>query len=258
MASSPLVDVEILSPNNSGKRTEKISRITPHCVVGHLSIASLGNMFKNPEYKASSNYGIDDNGYIGEFVPESYRSWCSSSSDNDQKAVTIECASDTYEPFAMSDKVYSSLVTLCADICKRNGKSKLIWIPDKTTALKYSPGDYEMQLTVHRWFKNKSCPGDWLYNRLHQLAKDVNDILSGQSIFQYSIYRLYVGSNSDDKELLKSLINVGFVDAYIVPQGGYPSKYGVQVGAYRQISSLKAPIEKLKSCGFNNIFITVE
>lgn len=258
MASSPLVDVEILSPNNSGKRTEKISRITPHCVVGHLSVTSLGNMFKNPEYKASSNYGIDDNGYIGEFVPENYRSWCSSSADNDQKSVTIECASDTYEPFAMSDKVYSTLVTLCVDICKRNGKSQIIWISDKTRALNYSPRDNEMQLTVHRWFKNKSCPGDWLYNRLSQLAKDVNDILSGHGISQYPLYRLYIGSNSEDKELLKSLIGIGFEDAYIALKTGFPAKWGIQLGAYRQITSLKEPIERLKYNGFNNIIITVE
>ena len=44
----------------------------------------------------------------------------SSSNSNDQRAVTIECASDMNEPYAMNSAVYNSLVKLCIDICKRN------------------------------------------------------------------------------------------------------------------------------------------
>ena len=36
-------------------------------------------------------------------------------------------------------------------------------------------------LTVHRWFANKSCPGDWLYNRLGDLAAKVTAALGGSS-----------------------------------------------------------------------------
>ena len=61
---------------------------------------------------------------------------------------------------------------------QRNGKSKLLWIPDKTASLAYEPKADEMLLTVHRWFANKSCPGDWLYNRLGALAWQVTDLLS--------------------------------------------------------------------------------
>ena len=32
------------------------------------------------------------------------------------------CASDTTEPYAFKDVVYQTLIKLCADICKRNGK----------------------------------------------------------------------------------------------------------------------------------------
>ncbi len=39
----------------------------------------------------------------------------------------------------------------------------------------------EMVLTVHRWFANKSCPGDWLYNRLGDLADKVTAAL-GSSV----------------------------------------------------------------------------
>jgi hypothetical protein len=88
--------------------------------------------------------------------------------------VTIECASDKTTPYAMTNEVYNSLINLCADICKRNGKKKLIWISDKKKALAYTPEDGEMLLTVHRWFANKACPGDWLMARMSDLANKVN------------------------------------------------------------------------------------
>lgn len=38
-----------------------------------------------------------------------------------------------------------------------------------------------MVLTVHRWFANKSCPEDWLYSRLGDLASKVTAALGGSS-----------------------------------------------------------------------------
>lgn len=181
MSNSPLVEYLRFSPNHSGKRLAKIDRITPHCVVGQCSIESLGNLFASPKTKASSNYGIDVTGKIGMFVEECNRSWCSSSGVNDNRAVTIECASETIAPYKMTDAVYKSLVNLCADICKRNDKTVLLWLGDKEKTLSYVPKDNEMLLTVHRWFANKSCPGDWLFSRLDGLASEVTSILSGQS-----------------------------------------------------------------------------
>jgi hypothetical protein len=108
-------------------------------------------------------------------VDEDNRSWCSSNKANDQRAVTIECASDKVHPYSMNDSVYDSLINLCVDICKRNFKTKLLWLGNKEKTLAYSPKDDEMVLTVHRWFANKSCPGDWLYSRLGDLAKTVNN-----------------------------------------------------------------------------------
>ena len=115
------------------------------------------------------------------YVEEKNRSWCSSSNANDQRAVTIECASDTKEPYWMNDKVYQALIKLCVDICKRNGKKKLIWFGNKEKTLNYSPKSDEMILTVHRWFVNKSCPGDWLYSRLGNLARQVTAQLGGSN-----------------------------------------------------------------------------
>jgi hypothetical protein len=170
---SLLVSYTKLSPNHSGQRTHSIDRITPHCVVGQCSVETLGNIFSPTSRQASSQYGIGPDGRIGMYVEEKNRSWCSSSNANDQRAITIECASDTSEPYAMNSKVYDTLIRLCVDICKRNGKKKLIWLGDKDKTLNYNPKSDEMVITVHRWFTNKSCPGNWLYTRLGDLAKKV-------------------------------------------------------------------------------------
>ena len=156
-----------------------IDRISPHCVVGQCTAEGLGDWFAKSSTQASSNYGIDRNGRVGLYVEEKNRSWCTSSGANDQRAVTIECASDTKAPYTMNAAVYATLIKLCADICRRNGKSKLLWFPDKNIALGYSPAADEMVLTVHRWFANKSCPGEWLYSRLGDLAATVTAALSG-------------------------------------------------------------------------------
>lgn len=179
MSNSPLVSYTRLSPNHSGKRTHAIDRITPHCVVGQVTVQSLGNVFAPASRQASSNYGIGIDGAVGMYVDEGNRSWCSSSNANDQRAVTIECASDTTAPYAFRPVVYDRLIELCVDICRRNGKTKLIWIGDKTKALAYTPKSGEMLLTVHRWFAAKSCPGDWMYARMGDLAAKVTAQLSG-------------------------------------------------------------------------------
>ena len=174
---SSLVSYTKLSPNHSGQRTHSIDRITPHCVVGQCSVETLGNIFLPTSRQASSNYGIGPDGRVGMYVEERNRSWCSSSNANDQRAVTIECASDSAEPYAFKDVVYQRLIELCTDICRRNGKTKLIWLGDKTATLNYSPKSNEMVLTVHRWFANKSCPGNWMYARMGDLASKVTAAL---------------------------------------------------------------------------------
>lgn len=181
MSNSSLVEYTKYSPNNSGLRSMEVDRITPHCVVGQCSIESLGALFAQSSYQASSNYGIGSDGRVGLFVDEANRSWCSSDSKNDNRAITIECASDNTHPYAFNDAVYNRLVDLCVDICKRYGKTKLLWLVDKDTTLNYSPTQNEMVLTVHRWFANKACPGEWLMNRMGELAAMVTERLQGES-----------------------------------------------------------------------------
>ncbi len=175
---SSLVNLYGLSPYHSGKRTHSIDRITPHCFVGQVSADRIAREFQKAGKNASCNYGIASDGRVVLVVDESYRSWCSSSNANDQRAVTIECASDNKAPYAFNNVVFNKLIELCVDICKRNNKNRLLWINDKKTALSYVPKDNEMLLTVHRWFANKACPGEWLMQRMALLADEVTKRLN--------------------------------------------------------------------------------
>lgn len=173
-SNSKLVDYTRLSPNNSGERNHVIDTITIHCVVGQCSVETMGNIFAPTSRQASCNYGVGLDGRIGLYCEEKNRSWCSSSRSNDHRAITIEVASDTTHPYAVRDVVYKSLIDLLVDICQRNGIKQLLWKADKGLI-----GQVDKQnMTVHRWFKNKSCPGEWLYSRHGEIAKLVNERLS--------------------------------------------------------------------------------
>ena len=176
---SPLATVVVKSPNHSGKRVHKIDTITPHCVVGQLTAATIGSCFTSPSVQASCNYGVGSDGKIVLCVDEANRSWCTSSNSNDQRAVTIECASDKTTPYAFTDVVYNKLIDLCVDICQRNGIKKLLWLGSKEKTLAYVPKDGEAVLTAHRWFAAKECPGDWMYSREGDLASKVTARLGG-------------------------------------------------------------------------------
>ncbi len=168
---SPLVDYTRISPNRTPNRTHAIDTITIHCVVGQCSVETLGAIFAPSTRQASSNYGIGYDGRIGMYVEEKDRSWCSSSASNDHRAITIEVASDTYHPYAVNDKAYAALLNLVTDICRRNGIKKLVWSTNKNERVNHLNG---CNMTVHRDYANKSCPGDYLYNRHGKIAAEVN------------------------------------------------------------------------------------
>lgn len=252
MSNSSLVEYVGRSPNHSGKRTHRIDRITPHCVVGQVSLERFGTLFPSGR-DASCNYGISYDGRVALVVDEDCRSWCSSSNENDQRAVTIEVASDSYAPYAFTNKAYNKLVDLCVDICKRTDKHTLLWISDKNKALAYQPKAGEMLLTVHRWFAAKSCPGDWMYSRMGQLASEVTKRLGGTD--SGTLYRVQVGAyavkaNADN--MLNKIKAAGF-DAFITQSGGL---YRVQVGAYAVKANADNMMNKIKSAGFDAFVAT--
>lgn len=171
MSYSPLVSYVKLSPNCTRPRRAKIDTITIHCMAGDLSVEACGDLFANPNRDASSNYGIGSDGRIACYVDEINRSWCSSNSDNDHRAITIEVANTKAEhPWPVSDAAYRSLINLLVDICQRNAIPRLLWKGDKSLI-----GQVDKQnMTVHRWFAAKACPGDYLYNLHSQIAQEVN------------------------------------------------------------------------------------
>ena len=171
MSNSPLVDYTRISPNKNSPRNHKIDTITIHCVVGQCTAETLGNIFAPTSRQASSNYGVGTDGKIGMYVEEQDRSWCSANAANDNRAVTIEVASDTKHPYAVNDRAFAALLDLVTDICKRNGIKKLVWSTKKADRVNHKNG---CNMTVHRDYANKSCPGDYLYNRHGEIAAEVN------------------------------------------------------------------------------------
>ena len=171
MSNSPLVSYTKISPNKTSPRKHKIDTVTIHCVVGQCSVETLGNIFAPASRQASANYGIGVDGRVGMYVEEKDRSWCSSNAANDHRAITIEVASDTTEPYAVNAKAYATLIDLLVDICQRNGITKLVWSTNKADRVNHKNG---CNMTVHRDYANKSCPGTYLYERHAQIASEVN------------------------------------------------------------------------------------
>ncbi len=208
MSNSSLVSYTRLSPNHSGLRKQKIDTITPHCIVGHLLLATLGNVFAPISRHGSSNYGIDDQGRMGMYVEEKNRSWCTSSNQNDQRAVTIEVASDTQYPYKITDAALKGLIELSVDICKRNNIPQLLWKADKSLI-----GKIEKQnITVHRWFANTLCPGDYIFGKLGYVADEVNKILLKKQII--------AAPNTDGSYLIK--INTNTLNCRKEPGTNHP------------------------------------
>lgn len=174
MSNSPLVKYTMISPHKTSPRNHKIDTVTIHCYVGQASVENAAEWFADPKSEVSCNYFIGADGRIALIVDEKDRAWTSSNEDNDHRAVTIEVASDSKHPYAVKDAAYKALIELLADICRRNGIEELKWKGDKSLI-----GHPEKQnMTVHRWFANKSCPGEYLYSRHAKIAAEVNKKLS--------------------------------------------------------------------------------
>lgn len=169
MSNSKLVNYTKLSPNCNKPRNHKIDKITIHHMAGNLSVERCGEEFAKASRRASSNYGIDSNGRVGLYVDEANRSWCSSSANNDNRAVTIEVANDEIGGnWHVSDKALNKLIDLCVDICERNNIPKLNYTGNKSG-----------NLTEHNYFAATACPGPYLKSKLPYIADEVNKRLAG-------------------------------------------------------------------------------
>lgn len=174
MSNSPLVTYTRISPNRTSPRNHAIDTISIHCVVGQFTAREILDMSHfntyHPTNGASCNYAVGKDGSVGMGVEEKDRSWCTSSRTNDHRAITIEVASDTTHPYAVTNRAYDALIELLVDICKRNKIDSLKWEGNKTLIGQIG----RQNMTVHRWFANKACPGDYLYERHGEIADEVN------------------------------------------------------------------------------------
>ena len=209
MSNSPLVDYVLISPNKSSPRVYPITKITIHHMAGQLSVEQCGKIFQSRQ--ASSNYGIGTDGRVGMYCEEKDRSWCSCSYDNDNRAITIECANDGGSPdWHVSDVVLNKLIDLCVDICQRNGIPKLIYT-----------GDSSGNLTRHNMFWATACPGEYLQSKFPWIAEQVNARLEGG---EGDMYRLKIGyASGGDIRTFETMLNnmkVGYAtkDGYITTQ----------------------------------------
>lgn len=227
MSNSPLVTYTRITKNKTSPRNHKIDTITIHCIVGQWTAKQGCDYFATTDRECSANYVVGKDGSIGLSVDEKDRAWTSggtlsvngiTGSMNDHRAVTIEVASDTTHPYAITDEAYKALVNLVADICKRNDIKELKWKADKSLVGKVD----KQNMTVHRWFANKACPGDYLYNLHDEIAKEVNE-------------RLNPSKTSTTSNVL----------------------YRVQVGAFSKKSNADAMLKKLKAAGFDGFITTV-
>lgn len=181
---SPLVTYKSLTKDKSTRKS-KIDTITIHCYVGQVTAKKGCDYFATSDRQVSSNYVVGYDGSIGLSVEEKNRAWTTggldkngkpikvngiSGADNDYRAITIEVACDTKKPYAVTDEAYKSLIELVADICKRNGIKELKWEADKNLVGKVD----KQNMTVHRWFANTECPGDFLYSKMGDIALKVN------------------------------------------------------------------------------------
>lgn len=174
MSNSPLVSYTNITKNRTSPRNHAIDTITIHCIVGQWTAKQGCDYFATTDRECSTNYVVGKDGSIGLSVPEADCSWCSSNRANDHRAITIEVASDTEHPYAVTDAAYAALIKLIADICKRNGIKKLIWSTNKADRVNHSNG---CNMTVHRDYANKACPGQYLYDRHGAIAAAVNELL---------------------------------------------------------------------------------
>lgn len=243
MSNSAMVDYTLISSNRTSPRAYPITKITIHHMAGDLSVEQCGRVFQTSRV-ASSNYGIDNNGRVGQYCPEEDRAWCSCSYDNDHRAVNIELANDGGAPdWHVSDKVIAKCIDLCVDICKRNGIAKLNFT-----------GDANGNLTMHQYFWATTCPGPYLKSKFQWIADEVNKRLSGKDLISH-LYRVQIGAfriQRNAQNLAQKLNNKGYPT--IVKKVG--SFYKVQLGAFEKKENAETYLKRIQNSGFPTAFIT--
>lgn len=157
---------QVPSPNYTKGRTQPISKLTIHWMVGTL--ASTDTHFKNPNSGVSAHYGIE-NTKIHQYVKESDTAWHAMSAN--PFSIGIENSAAPGRP--ASNLTYTTLIDLCTDICKR---------------YKLNP---ETAIEPHSKYVATQCPGTIDLNRI---KKGVKDKLKGEPMIDKKTHNaLYWG-----------------------------------------------------------------
>ena len=138
-----------------------ISEITIHHCASILTIDALGALWQREGRKGSSHYGVSETS-IGQYVHENDVAWTNGNWEANCRAVTIETSNSAGAPdWPVSDTTFNTLVTLVADIARRNSLGKLV------------KGE---NLTWHSMYAATACPGPYLSNKLQELVDKANAI----------------------------------------------------------------------------------
>ena len=154
---------------SKGRSGYKVCKFTPHHMAGVLTAERCGELFQDPNRKASANYGIGDDGTIICYVDENDRAYTSANKANDCQAITVEVSNTmTGGEWPISAAAWESLINLAVDVCTRYN-----------FRLEYD-GTPNGSLTVHNMFAATACPGPYLQGKLGELAEIVNARLDGE------------------------------------------------------------------------------
>ena len=145
-----------------GRSGKKITEICIHHMAGVMTAKQWGKIFQRKGRNGSSNYGIGKNGEIAVYVNESDTAWCNSNWNSNCRSVSIETSNNkTGGNWTVSDKVLKSLITLVADIAKRNKMGKLV---------------KGKNVTWHSMYTNTACPGKYLLSKMDYIISEANKI----------------------------------------------------------------------------------
>ena len=170
MADSKLVNYEYYGHEHwNSRQGNKVDKIVIHHAASVIGVEQLGQVFSTRN--SSATYGIGSDGRVGQYVPEQYRPWTTSSWTIDKRAITIEVSnSETGGEWPVSDKVLQVLIELVADICRRNGIKKCSYTGTKNGVLQ-----------MHKWYANTACPGPYLGSKFNYISDEVNKLLKANN-----------------------------------------------------------------------------
>jgi hypothetical protein len=204
MSNSGLVEQQLSVPSDQKERYRdrpgKPTKVTWHTWSGNTGkndAQVLMDWWKSPR-TCSVNYAITNDGKISQEIDEGRGPFTSSSESNDKQAVTfeIENSKNNDEPeWEISDAAMQSAINLTYDIAKRNGISSFNYTgtPEKKG---YNGDGVSGNWTYHRSFSDKSCPGDYIYDRTNDILNVVNGALANS------------GATAQNSSLAQSISNV--------------------------------------------------